>query len=62
MSAKGRMTVWGCKLMLVKKEQRVSCEKMRMSGEEMQEVDKFNYLKVISADGGVGGRSGSQGA
>ena len=26
-----------------------SCEKVRVSGEEIQEVDKFNYL-----DGGMG--------
>ena len=39
-----------------------SCEKVRVSGEEMQKVNKFNYLGVmISTDGGIGGRSGSQG-
>ena len=32
-----------------------SCEKVRVNGEEMQEVDKFNYLGVmISTDGGMG--------
>ena len=29
------------------------CEKVRVSGEEMQEVDKFNNV-VISTDGGMG--------
>ena len=32
-----------------------SCEKNRVNGEEMQEIDKFNYLGVmISTDGGMG--------
>ena len=32
-----------------------SCEKVRVNGEEMEEVDKFNYLGVmISTDGGMG--------
>ena len=32
-----------------------SCEKVRVNGEEMQEVDKFNYLGImISTDGGKG--------
>ena len=36
---------------------------MRVSEEVMQEVDKFNYLRVmISTDGGVGGGSCSYGA
>ena len=41
--------------MTIKKDQMGSCEKMRVNGEEMQEVDKFNYLRVmISTDGGMG--------
>ena len=32
-----------------------SCEKVTVNGEEMKEVDKFNYLGVmISSDGGRG--------
>ena len=32
-----------------------SCEKVKVNGEEMQEVDKFNYLEVmISTDGSMG--------
>ena len=32
-----------------------SCEKVRLSAEEIQEVDKFNYLGLmISTDGGTG--------
>ena len=39
-----------------------SCERVRVNGEEMQEEDKFKYLGVmISTDGGMGKRSGSQG-
>ena len=39
---------------MVKKEQMESCEKVKVSREEMQEVDKFNYLGVIiSTDGGM---------
>ena len=33
-----------------------SCEKVRVNGEEIQEVDKFNYLGVmISTDGNIPG-------
>ena len=39
-----------------------SCEEVRVSGEEVQEVDKFNYLGVvISTDGGRGGGNDSHG-
>ena len=32
-----------------------SCEKVRVSGEKVQEVEKFNYLGVvINTDGGMG--------
>ena len=42
---------------LVKKDQRGSCEKVRVSGEEMQEVDKFNYLGMMISTNGRMGRS-----
>ena len=39
-----------------------SYEKVRVNGEEMQEVDKFNYLGVMIRYGWFyGGGSGSQG-
>ena len=38
----------------VKKNQRGSCEKVKVTGEKRQEVYKFNYLGVmISIDGGM---------
>ena len=38
----------------VKKDQRGSCEKAKVSGEEMQEVNRFSYLGIlISADVGM---------
>ena len=37
-----------------------SCEKVRVNEEEMQEVGEFNYLVIISTDGGMGGGSSSQ--
>ena len=43
------------KVLVVKKMMMFICEKVRVSGEEMQEVEKFNYLGVmISTDGGMG--------
>ena len=46
------------KVLTIKKIQMGSCEKVRVNGEELQEVDevdKFNYLVVmISTDGGMG--------
>ena len=42
------------KVLMVKRDQMGSCEKVRVSGEEMQKVDKFNYLgATISTDGGM---------
>ena len=42
------------KMLTIKKDQMGSCEKVRVNGEELQEVDKFNYLGVmISMDGGM---------
>ena len=38
-----------------KKNQMGSCEKVRANGEEMQEMEKFNYLGImVSTDGGIG--------
>ena len=40
---------------MVQKDLRGSCKKVRVSGEEVQEEDKFNYLGVmINTDGGRG--------
>ena len=42
-------------MLTIKKDQLGSCERVRVNGEELQEVDKFNYLGVmISTDGGMG--------
>ena len=51
------------KVLTIKKDRMKSCEKVRVNGEKMQEVDKFNYLGVmISTDAGMGvWESGSQG-
>ena len=50
-----KINVGKSKVLAVKKNQMGSCEKVRVSGEEMQEVDKFNYLGVmISTNGGMG--------
>ena len=55
-----KINVGKSKVLVVKKNQRGSSEKVRVSGEEMQEVGNFNYLGVIiSTDGGMGGVSGS---
>ena len=43
------------KMLVVKMNQRGSCENARVSEDERQEVDNFNYLSVIkSTDGGMG--------
>ena len=43
------------KVLMVKQDQMGSCEKVRVSGEEMEEVGKFNYLGVmIITNGGMG--------
>ena len=37
---------------MIEKDQNGSCEKVRVSGEEIQQVDKFNYLELmIRTDG-----------
>ena len=42
------------KVLMVEKDQRESCDVV-VSGEQMQEVDRFEYLEVmISKDGGIG--------
>ena len=42
------------KVLVVKKDQRGSCEKVRVSGEEMEEVGNFNYMGMtISTNGGT---------
>ena len=49
-----KINVWKIKVLTIKQDQMRSCEKVRVSGEEMQELDKFNYLGVmISTDGGM---------
>ena len=43
------------KVLVVKKDQRGSCEKVGVNGEEMQEVNELKYLGgVINADRGTG--------
>ena len=43
------------KVVVIEKDQRGSCANVRVSGEEVQEVDKFNYLGVmISTNDGMG--------
>ena len=50
-----KINVGKSKVLVVKKDQMRSCEKVRMSEEKMQKVEKFNYLGVmISKDGGRG--------
>ena len=50
-----KINVEKCKVLMIKKYQMRSCEKVRVNGEEMQEVDKFKYLGLmISTDGGMG--------
>ena len=39
-----RIAIGKSKVLMAKKDQKGSCEKVRVSGEEMQEEDKFNYL------------------
>ena len=50
-----KINVGRSKVLMVKMDQMESCEKVRVNGEELQEVDKFKYLGVmISTDGGMG--------
>ena len=50
-----KIDVGKSKVLTIKKYQMGSCEKVRLNGEELQEVDKFKYLRVmISTDGGMG--------
>ena len=49
-----KINVGKSKVLMVKKDQMMSCEKVRVNREEIQEVDKFNYVGVmISTDGGM---------
>ena len=41
-------------VLITKMNQKGSCEEVRVNGEEMQELGKFNYLGVISTEGGMG--------
>ena len=51
-----KFNVGKSKVLVVKNDHRGSCEKVRGSGEKMQEVEKSNYLGLmISMDGGMGG-------
>ena len=50
-----KINVWKSKVLMVKRNLRGSCDNVRVSGEEMQKVDKFNYLGVmISTNSGMG--------
>ena len=50
-----KINLWKSKVLTTKKDDMGSCEKVRVNGEEIQEVDEFNYLGVmISTDGGIG--------
>ena len=50
-----KVNVEKSKVLMIKKDQMGSCKKVKVSREEMQEVDKFNCLAVmISIDGGMG--------
>ena len=35
------------KVLMIKKDKMGSCDEMKVNGEEMQEVDKFNYLGIM---------------
>ena len=51
-----RLKVNICKgeVLKFKEGQKMSREKVRVNGEKMEDVDKFRYLEVISANGGLG--------
>ena len=50
-----KVNVGKSKVLTIKKDQEGSCERVRVNGEEMHEVDKFNYLRVVlSTDSGMG--------
>ena len=50
-----KISVGETKVLTIKKDQLGSCVKVRVNWEEIQEVDKFNYLIVrISTDSGMG--------
>ena len=50
-----KINVGESKILMIKKDQRRSCEKLRVSEEELQDVEEFNYLAImITTDGGTG--------
>ena len=50
-----KIDVGKSKVLTIKKDQMRSCDKVRVNGEDMKEVDKFNYLGVnIITVGGMG--------
>ena len=50
-----KINVGKSKVLTITKDQMGSCERVRVNGEKMQEMGKFNYLEVtISTDGGMG--------
>ena len=50
-----KINVGKSKVLMVKMDHMGSFEKVRVSREERQELDKFNYLRImISTDGGMG--------
>ena len=48
-----KINVGKSKGLVIKKDQRRSSTKVRVSGEERQEVDKFKYLEVMRIADGV---------
>ena len=40
------------KVLIVKKDERGSCEKVRVNGEERLEANKFKYLRMMISTGG----------
>ena len=50
-----KINIWKSKVLVVKNYQRESCEEVRVSREEIEEADKFNYMEVmINTSGGMG--------
>ena len=50
-----KINVGESKFLTIKKDQVGSCQRIGANGEEIQEVDKFNYLGVmISTNSGIG--------
>ena len=50
-----KINVMKSNVLTIKKDQMGSCEKVKVNGQELQEVEKFNYFGVmISKGGGMG--------